>query len=269
MMICFADQVKTGLFQLWCFFRIWWTVGRRIPPWIYLYRCIVYQRKIRSAHRTRHGTRFISPIEAADIPDNASNFEHFSYSYQGLDEVKGMLAGRDPMVFITWHQGARGRNYGMAQAIADIAFFTRETYQYGKVFSYSMLGAKGLSLLKMDRFLRDGRPVRYAIDGPPLGNTIRLSLLGIPADFSTAPIRIMRSIKGLRVIPVTAYYRKGNAIEIIFHPPFPQTEALHKMSDRELLERLISYLERDLITQAPEQVRWRFIGRRKRLAKQR
>jgi lauroyl/myristoyl acyltransferase len=210
----------------------------------------------------------IRPVEAAKIPDNSSDFQHLTYSYQGLDEVKGILADGKPMVFITWHQGAGGRNYGMAQVLPETAFFTRKTFQYGRVFSYSMLGAKSLSLLKMERFLREGRPVKYSIDGAPLGNTIRSSILGIPADLSTAPIRIMKSVKGLQVIPVTAYYRKGYALEIIFHPPFPPSVELPKMSDREVLEALLSYLERDLITQAPEQVRWRFIGNREHLAKQ-
>jgi lauroyl/myristoyl acyltransferase len=259
---------RTGTLQVRRFFRIVRTVARRTPPWLYVYRCLIYQRKLRSVHRTIHRNCWTGPVDNARIPDNSADFAHLTFSYKGLDEVKTMLADGIPLVFITWHQGACGRNYGIALALPETAIFTRETFQYGRVLSHSMLRAKGLSLVKIERFLREGRPVKYSIDGIPLGDTVRLPVLGVPSDLSTAPIRVMRSVEGLRLVPVTAYYRDGYAIDIIFHPPFPPPEQLPGMSDREVLEALISFLERDLMERGPEQVRWRFFGHREQLAKQ-
>ncbi len=258
----------TGMRHVLYFPRIWWRLGRRIPPWTYLYRCFIFQTRMRRVPHTRHGTRLIGPAEAAGIPDNSRDYDHITYSYRGLKEVKAMIADGTPLVFITWHQGASGRNYGIARVLPETAIFTRATFQYGKVFSHSMLRAKGLSLVKIERFLREGRPVKYTIDGVPLGQTVRLPMFGIPCDFATAPIQIMRSVAGLRFIPLTAYCRDGNSIELIFHPPYPPPEDLPGMSDREVLEALISYLERDLSEQAPEQVRWRIIAGLEQLANQ-
>ncbi len=259
---------RTGMRYVRCFPRIWWRLGRRIPPWTYLYRCFIYQRKLRSTPHTQHGTRLIGPAEAAGIPDNSTDYEHFTFSYHGLDEVKAMLAEGTPLVFIAWHQGASVRNYGIARVLPETAIFTQETFQLGKIFSHSMLRAKGLSLVKIERFLRERRPVKYTLDGPPLGRTVRLPMFGIPSDFAAAPIQVMRSVEGLRFIPLTAYYRDGASIELFFHPPFPAPEDLPGMSDREVLEALLSYLERDLAEKAPEQVRWRTIANLQRPANQ-
>lgn len=262
------DSCKRGLLRIWCFCRIYWKLGRRTPPWTYLYRCLIYQRKIRAATRTMQRNRLIGAAETAASPDNSADLEGVTYVYRGLDEVKTMIAEGKPLVFITWHQGAVGRNYGLARVLPETAIFTRETFQYGRVFSVSMLKARGLSLVKIERFLQEGRPIKYSIDGIPLGHTVRLPILGIPAHLSTAPIRIMRSVKGVRLVPVTCYFRDGDVIELTFHPPHPPPERLPGMSDRELLEALISFLEQDLMDQAPEQVRWRVIMMLERTAEQ-
>jgi lauroyl/myristoyl acyltransferase len=261
------SPVPTDTLQVRRFLRIARSVAGGIPPWVYLYRCLLYQRKLRSVHRTLHRRSWTGPVDTARLPDNSAEFAHLIFSYKGLDEVKAMIAERVPLVLITWHQGAFGRNYGIARALPETAIFTRETFQYGKVFSHSMLRAKGLSLVKIERFLREGRPVKYSIDGIPLGAAVRLPVMGVPCDLSTAPIRVMRSVEGVRFVPVTAYYRNGFAIDLLFHPPFPPPERLPEMSDREVLEALISFLERDLMEQGPEQIRWRFFGHRERLAK--
>lgn len=248
--------------------RICWKLARGTPPWRYAVRCFIYQRKMRTAQRIIYRNRPTGPDETAHVQDNTADFAFLSFAYRGLEQVKALLAEGVPVVFIVWHQGATGRNYAIARVLPETAIFTRGTFQYGTAFSHCMLRARGLSLVKIERFLREGRPIKYSIDGIPLGDTVRLPILGVPSAVSTAPIRVMRSVDGVRFVPVTAYFREGYCIEIRFHPPHPPPEDLPGMSDREVLEALLSFLERDLMKEAPEQVRWTFFGQREKLARQ-
>lgn len=262
------ELFRSGTVPLRLFCRMGWRVAGRIPPWLYAYRCFIYQRKMRTVEKTIHRNRLAGPVETADIRDNTGDFAFLSFAYRGLEEVKALIAGGAPVVFIAWHQGASGRNYAICRALPETAIFTRETFQYGTTFSCSMLRAKGLSLVKIERFLRQGRPIKYSIDGIPLGDTVRVPVLGVPSDLPAAPIRVMRSVRGVRFVPVTAYFRRGYTVEIIFHPPHPSPGDLPAMSDREVLEAWISFLERDLVKEAPEQVRWTFLSHRERLARE-
>lgn len=260
-----SSPLKRNLRLASYFWTIYRRIWRTIPPWTYLYRCLLFQRWSRAEWRVRRRASLVGAAGTAGRPDNSADLEHLTYVYRGLDKVKVMIAEGNPVVFIAWHQGGGGRNYGLMRVLPETAIFTRGTYQHGKVFSHSMLKAKGLSLVKIDRFLREGRPIKYTIDGIPLGQTVRLPILGIPARLSTAPIQIMKSVRGVRLVPVTCYFRESNVVELTFHSPHPPPEQLPGMSDREILEVLISYLERDLMERAPEQVRWRMLGEVERL----
>ena len=169
---------KTGAQLLRAFLGVWWTLSRRTPPWTYLYRSVVYRRYLMTVRPTIHGTRLITPGEAASLPDNSSDYENFAYSYDGLEDVKSMLTDGKPLAFVAWHHGASSHApYAIARVLPETALFTRKTFQLGKIFTYSMLGAGPLSLVKMARFLEEGRPVRFSVDGPPLGHTVRLPVL--------------------------------------------------------------------------------------------
>ena len=201
------------------------------------------------------------------MPDNSAVYEQLVYSYDGLDEVKAMLADGKPVAFVTWHHGARQHaEYGIARVLPQTAFFSRDTLQFGKTFTCSMAAAGALSLVKMERFLRDGRPIHYYFDGAPLGVTVRLPVLGYPSNLSTAAIRTIRSVDGLRLIPVTAYYRGTTAAHITFHCSVPRFERFPDMSDREVLRSLVELLECDQREQAPEQVMWWFMADRQQRA---
>jgi hypothetical protein len=252
---------------LWAFLRVWWTLARRTTPWTYLRRTFVYRAYLRTGRSTAHGTRVIGPDEAAELPDNSARYETFTYSYEGLDDVKALIADGKPLAFVTWHHGACWHlPYAIARVLPRTAIFTRLTFQFGKVFSYSMLGAGVLGLLKMARFLEEGRPIIYHLDGVPLGHTVRLRVLGSSSRLSTGPIQVMRSIPGMRLVPVTAYYAGGTRVETIFHRPRPASDHLPLMSDREVLVSLLTLLERDQRERAPEQVMWRFALHRERVA---
>lgn len=217
---------------------------------------------------TSHGTRLIGPEEAARLPDNSADYQPVTFRYDGLDAVKAMIADGAPLAFVTWHHGARHHaDYGIASALPQTAIFTRITFQYGKVFSFPMLKAQALALVQMNRFLQDGRPICYYLDGPPLGTAVPLSILGVPSNLSTTPIRIIKSVAGVRMVPVTNYYRDDNVVEYIFHPPVPNPDLLAQMSEADILAALLSFLEQDHLKRGPEQVMLNFLLQRELAAR--
>ncbi len=246
------------------FRTVWQTVASQIPPWVYFYRTIRYHFKFRKkVSPTNFGEQLISPEQAEKLPDNSSDYKNFSYTYKGLNCVLNYISNGVPVAFVTWHHGAQiHAEYGISKKIPEIALFSRSVCQYGKVFSYSMDKAKALSLLKMKRFLQAGRPIHFHIDGAPLGETIKAKVLGVRADLSTGPIRIVKAINGIRIIPVTSYFRENCTIDIIFHCSFPETMDLPAMSTPEIIRYLIDFFEKDQINSAPEQVMWWFFVKR-------
>jgi lauroyl/myristoyl acyltransferase len=223
---------------------------------------------LRRGRRTVHGTRLIGPDEAASLPDNSAEYENWSYRYAGLEPVKEMVAARIPVLFVGWHNGAINHlDYSIARVLPEVAIFSRYTFQYGRVFAYPMLGGGALSLLRLDRFLREGRPALIHIDGPPEGPTVELPLLGVPANFATGAIRVVRRIDGVRIVPVTSYWRSGDTIEVAFHLPVPEPARLADMSERDIIAALLACLEDDLRRNAPEQVVLEYIPYREALAR--
>ena len=262
-----ATKVRRYLPRRRAIWGAWWTVARRTWPWSYFRRCAAYRAYIDANPPTNHGARVIGPEEAAAIPDNSAVYEKLTYSYDGLDEVKAMLADGKPVAFVTWHHGARQHaEYGIARVLPQTAFFSRDTLQFGKMFTFSMVAAGALSVVKMAGSLRDGRPIHYYFDGAPLGETVRLPVLGYPSNLSTAAIRTIQSVEGVRLVPVTAYYRGTSEVHITFHCSSPQFEQLPQMSDRQILRSMIELLERDLREHAPEQVMWWFMVDRQQRA---
>jgi lauroyl/myristoyl acyltransferase len=238
------------------FQAVWQRIAPGVPAERYRDAVDAHQRTSMARVRlTSHGSKIIGPEEAARLPDNSADYEPVTFAFDGLDEVKAMIADGKPVAFVTWHNGARHHaDFGIARALPQTAIFTRTTYQYGKVFSIPMIEAQAFSLVQMDHFLREGRPIYYYLDGPPLGANVRLPILGVPSRVSTAPIRIIRSVAGVRIVPITNYYRDGNVVEYKFHPPLPAPDRLPNMSEQEILALLLDYLEQDLRQQAPEQV---------------
>jgi len=218
------------------------------------------------------GPQKISPDEAEKIPSNSEHYDNLSYEYRGLAKIKSMLEERIPIAFLTWHHGAFHHvTYAIARTLPQVAIFTFPTYQYGKVFSYSMDKNQALSLIKMDRFLNEGRPILYHIDGLPLGKCITLKILGVETRLSTAPIKIIRGVKDVRIIPVTSYYvEKGEVDQVntTFHDPLPSQNMLKQMTDREVLTSLIDHFEKDLCENAPEQVSMTLFVSREQFAKE-
>jgi lauroyl/myristoyl acyltransferase len=215
------------------------------------------------------GDRIIRADEADSIPDNSPDYESVEYIYEGLDGVKSLLADGKPVAFVMWHHGARQHaDYAVVRVLPQTVIFTRKTFQYGKVFSYPMIKGQALSLFRMERLLRDGRPILYYLDGVPIGDTVQLPILGVPSNLSTAPIHNICSVEGVRIIPVTNYYRDGNRVEVIFHPPLPAVEQLSGMTAREVLAVLLRFFEQDQRVRAPEQVMWWFIAYRMQQAEQ-
>lgn len=212
------------------------------------------------------GTRLFTPEEIARLPDNSADYETLEYRYRGIEEVKALLSAGKPLVFMVWHHGAQQHgDYGISRVFPQTAFFTNHTFQYGKICSYPMQNRAAFSLVRMERFLSEGRPVSYYLDGPPLGNTIELPLLGVPSKISTAPFELFRSIKGLEIVPVTRYYRNRERVEFIFHRPLGP-DRFHSMTTPETVVHLLALLEQDLKENAPEQVAWRILHRRNWLA---
>jgi len=245
------------------YFRTFMAVRNRlapdVPPQDYFNAQNEYIRRMNGRVRVRgFGTRIITPEEAVRISDNSADYEDIKYRYRGVDKVRSIMAEGQPLVFVVWHNGAQHHgDYGIARIFPQIALFTHFTHQYGKVFSYPMNGRRqAFSLVKMDRFLRDGRPVLYYLDGPPLGKTIELSLLGVPSRISTAPIELFRSVDGLQIIPVTRYYSGEDEVQFTFHYSRDIDQLLSRTT-REVLNFLLGCLERDQLENAPEQVMWR------------
>lgn len=249
---------------------VWRALAPHTPSLAYGNSITAFQQGyLRHGRRTAHGTKLIGPDEAASLPVNSSDYENMSYRYAGLESVKEMVAERIPVLFVAWHQGAVNHlDYSIARVLPEVAIFSRYTFQYGRVFSFPMLGSGALSLLRLDRFLREGRPVLIHIDGPPEGATVELPLLGIPAKFATGPFRIVRRIEGARLVPVTSYWRVGNSIEVTFHPPVPAPERLASLSEQDIIAALLAVLEDDLKRNAPQQVLLQFILYRETVARE-
>jgi hypothetical protein len=248
---------------------VWRAVAPGMPTLEYGNAIIAFEQAyLRLGKRTVHGTRLIGPDEAASLPDNSADYENMSYLYTGLEPVKAMIADRIPVLFVAWHHGAFNHlDYSIARVLPEVAIFARYTFQYGRVFSYPMLGSGALSLLRLDRFLREGRPSLIYIDGPPQGVTVELPLLGIPANFAIGPIRTVRRIDGVRIVPVTHYWRAGETIEVTFHPAVPAPDRVAQMSERDIIAALLAFLQDDLKRKAPEQVFLRLMSRREAMAR--
>ena len=256
------DRYQTLLSQV--FQAVWQRIAPEVPA--AAWRDAVDSHEKTSLARVRltaHGTRLIGPEDAARLPDNSADYEPVSFAYKGLDAVNAMIADGVPVAFVTWHHGARHHSdYGIARAVPQIAIFTRITFQYGRVFSSPRLKAQALALVQMSRFLRDGRPIYYYLDGPPFGATVRLPMLGLPSHLSTTPIQIIKSVPGVRMVPVTNYYRDGNLVEYIFHPPVPDPDRLADMSEADILAVLLSFLEQDHLKRGPDQVMLNYLLQR-------
>jgi hypothetical protein len=254
--------------QLQAFIAVWKTLAPALPARDYYNDIKSYQDTYRNlVTPTAHGTRFIDADKATDFPDNSAQYERVVYRYNGLEAVNALLAAKLPVAFLTWHHGAiQHLDYGVVRVLPTTAVFTRRTFQYGRVFSVPMLGAGGFALLRMDRYLRGGRPILYYVDGAPLGQTVRLPMIGVPSDLSIAPIRIIKSVERLHLVPVTHSFRKGDIVEITFHPPSPPPDRLASMAEGDILAALIALFENDRRLQGPEQVLVQYLPFRARLA---
>jgi lauroyl/myristoyl acyltransferase len=250
------------------FFSVWRTLAPERQPGAYYESIRAFQESyLQSQKRTFHGTKPIGPTEAAALPDNSADYETVTYRYAGLETVKAAVAAKLPVFLIGWHHGAiHHLDYAVARALPEIAIFVRYTLQYGRVFSIPMEGASALTLLRMDRFLRDGRPILTYIDGPPEGATVEVPLLGVPARFAVGPIRLARAIAGSCIVPVTHFLRPGRVVEVAFHPPVPP-ERLPAMAESDIVAAVLATLEADLRRDAPEQVLLQFIQRREAVAR--
>jgi hypothetical protein len=203
------------------------------------------------------GSRVISPAEAAKIPDNSILYENMSYQYVGLYQTRNLLDKGLPLAFVTWHHGARRHaDYALSRVLPQTAIFTRKTFQYGKVFSYPMHKSRALSLVRMQRFLTEKRPILYYLDGTPLGNCTELKILGVLSRISATPIKIIRAVKGIHLVPVTSYYKPGNKVITIFHSPLADAVLQPSKTDGDVLAELLKYLEDDLRKRAPVQALW-------------
>lgn len=252
------------------FGAVWRTLAPDTPPQEF-YDAVGEHIKssLNRVRLTAHGTRVIGPEEAATLPDNSADYEPVTFAFEGLDEVKALVAERTPVAFVTWHHGARHHaDFGIARAFPQTAIFARRTFQYGKVFSIPMEGAPAVGLMKMDRYLREGTPIYFYVDGPPLGNSTELPMLGVMSRFATAPISIIKAVEGVRIIPITNYYRDGNRVDYIFHPPLPAPDRISGMTEHDILTALIGYLEADLRQRAPEQVFWTFLVHREQVVRE-
>ena len=110
------------------------------------------------------------------------------------------------MAFVGWHHGAREHaDYALVRTLPEIAVFTRWMVQYGKVFSIPMATMGSLGLLEIMRYLEDRQAIFYYLDGAPVGECVQLPIIGINCNFSTAPIKMFRSVAGLRIVPVTNF----------------------------------------------------------------
>jgi hypothetical protein len=253
--------------QLQAFLAVWRTLAPSIPARDYYSHVKSYQDTYRNlVTPTVHGTRFIDADKAADFADNSAQYERVVYRYDGLEAVNALLAAKLPVAFVTWHHGAiQHLDYGVVRVLPTTAVFTRRTFQYGRVFSVPMLGAGGFALLRLRRYLGDGRPILYYVDGAPIGQTVRLPMIGVPSDLAIAPVTIIKSVERVQLVPVTHSFRKGGIVEITFHPPTPPPEQLAAMTERDIFAALITLFENDRREQGPEQVLVQYLPFRARL----
>ena len=173
------------------------------------------------------------------------------------------------MAFVGWHHGARDHaEYALARTLPDIAIFTRWVVQYGKVFSILMGITGGLGLVKMKRFLDDLRPIFYFLDGAPGGECVELTIIGINCNFSIAPIRMFRSVAGLRIVPVTKFYIDETGVELNFLAALGADDKLAEMDEPEILAALLARLEQDQRKRGPAQVLINSLPHREQLARE-
>lgn len=209
------------------------------------------------------GVRVIGPEEAERHGDNSAGYETMTYQYRGLEAVLGMIGEGKRVVFAGSHHGALLHNgFAVTRVIPTTVFFTRYTFQYGKIFSFPMAEQGALGLLKMRSLLHSGRHAWYYLDSAPTGITVKAQFLGQVGNWSIAPLRVLASIRDLEIVPVTTCYRPGEIVETIFHKPPISSAKLTGMPEVEVLNTLLADLERGLREEAPEQVRWEYLHRR-------
>lgn len=251
------------------FRTVWQNVARHVSQQDYMSANQSYRQYFGLVSAKEFGAKILSQEEATSLPDNSSDYESVEYAYSGLENVRAMLDKGEPVAFVTWHHGARQHaDYALLRVLPETVVFTRKTFQYGKIFSYPMLKGLALSLFKMKRLLEEGRPILYYLDGAPLGDTIQISTFGTPSKFSTSPINSICSVKDVKIIPVTNYYRMGNKVKVIFHPPLQSQQPLNEVDEKDVLTTLVRYLEADQRKRAPEQVMWWFLPHREQQAQQ-
>jgi hypothetical protein len=210
----------------------------------------------------------MDPDEAKAVLDNSAMYENYSYQYHGVDAVRAMFSDPAPIMFAAWHHGAIHHVcYGVTRLFTQTAVFTRWKYQYGRVFSIPMQGPGAFTLMRMDRFLREGRPIFVFVDGPPFGQVVQLPIFGVLCNFALGPIHIVRSVEGARIVPVTHYVRDRNTIDIAFHSPFPEHGRLSDMSESDTIGSLLGLLERELRRNAPAQALPEFLLHRQEIVR--
>lgn len=249
------------------FRTVWHNVAKHVSQQVYMNANEAYRKYFGLVSAKAFGAKILNEDEAAALPDNSADYESMEYAYEGLENVRAMLDKGEAVAFVTWHHGARQHaDYAIVRVLPETVVFTRKTFQYGKIFSYPMLKGQALSLLKMERLLEEHRPILYYLDGAPLGDTIQLPTFGILSNFSTSPINSICSVKDVKIIPVTNYYRKGNKVKVIFHPPLQSQQPLNEVGEKDVLATLVRYLEDDQRKRAPEQIMWWFIPEREQRA---
>ncbi len=251
------------------FNAVWQTLAADTPGKEFYQATLVHiKNSLERVRPTTHGTRIIGPEEATRMRDNTSDYMPITFDFEGLEAVKSLMDSGTPVAFVTWHHGARHHaDFGVSLTFPQTAIFARLTFQYGRVFTIPMQQAPTLSLVKMNRFLREGRPIYYYLDGPPIGKTVKIKNLGVISNYSTAPISIIKAVEGVHIVPITNYYRDGDRVEYIFHPALPP-ERLTDGSEKDILAALLNYFERDLRRRGPNQVMWPFLTHRESLARE-
>jgi lauroyl/myristoyl acyltransferase len=256
------DKMLEGVFR-----AVWKSVAGEVPVQEYMNANQEYRKYFGRFAARDFGDRILSESEMASLPDNSSDYEEVKYVYYGLESVRNILNQGESIAFVTWHHGARlHADYAIVRVLPETVIFTKKTFQYGKIFSYPMLKGRGLSLFKMTRLLDEGRPILYYLDGAPIGEKVQLPSFGVISNFSTAPIKCICSVKGVKIIPVTNYYRNGDTVEVIFHPPLKSQQPLNEVKEEAVLSTLLRYFEADQRKRAPEQVMWWYIPYREQQA---
>ena len=118
------------------------------------------------------------------------------------------------------------------------------------------------------RYLKGRRPIFYYLDGAPVGECVQLPIMGINCNFSTAPIKMFRSVAGLRIVPVTNFYIGETGVAVNFHPALGVDEKLAEMDDRAILAAMLAQFEQVQRKHAPCQVLINYLPHRERLARQ-